>query len=1587
MKSLLFFIIFLLSISSYAGVTFMGARVIRDQDFYGNTQDIGEFNKGYIDRPDIGARFEVYFLNDGEGDDMEVTGCIINGVDFDNLTADTWNTGMGTADGKWWAAWPEPVPNNYICAVKGRVNVLSNDIPVGSTFTLKTNKGNFDYTDFASYTDSRPHVLWIPSVNVNSNGTRLTIFIANAGNANITIPATGGVKVNGTDVSTWSGVTVHVPAQRTLRPGESAPVSVTGISSAYADEFRLDDKYRCTVFEVQDEEGHVACGALRVTPYTGGVWAHQIGGTNDDKDWYNHHFKEFADIGEWEVMDEPITRMSPRQMWEKARDIMQSDNWNATRLMKVHNTKYTEGLVYNGTSWDLVTTHSGDRHFDLSVYTTWPNPVWYTPQCTWANYEGMYLKEKWDGVENAHFQAFKAIGGGAKCIEWFLHQSHWRRGFGFREATDFARIYQDRTKGGHISNPILWNYLGRVGGVIQAVAEYIAFGAPSSEGQRDGVQWKLLASNPEADTYAALVVLADARTPAKTAFRPFDYGVPEYDQRLIAGYTASIPLPDYLYNSVDKIAVIDPVMGFVSLGSLEKTTGGVVRFTIPEISTAAMCVFDTEARINALSNTWYAEYQPHLDGYEDLSAVMLSRAQKNTEEEWEFPEYHYRMRLVVTNTGTESAAHFAIKLPLDLSRDFDGTHFRTREKTASGYTDVPYFIAGDKVYEDFTENYTGRMPTVNYPWSLIHHDDNIVSLGTDYSYEPSQTREAFYLTQWPLPGQPEWSGSTYPGPMPECIERVYPWCHTSGDDGNMARVDVYDTVMVEARNSEYYEPDYAALRIEWRAKKIPEPTSDSWFWDARYFVGGGKMFYSNEETLKATQDIGDGYNRYVFDAELALQKSIEYASWAVPDRNLSDGWYRVMLHVKKPASGAALTGFSYVHYKRIILSGRKLHIHTATPLAAGDIREYMIYYDVKDNNCTAATPATYDTSLGTSTYNSAVIAVSIEKGVAAPATCAIAGNNITLEGQADSIKAVVRHIGIDGSLVSTKTVGYGSPQRTFNTTLTRPMYRGELLTVIFVQPGGDGHVFTFNCNGIPVEGHPQACVIKPDVWQSDPWLKEWKAYETPEPWHYVWPDAMAMTRDGKRVAAGTTTVHYDSSNFNTVGWRTQTDPPEEDTTGYLRMYDDTGNVQWEKSFDGKIMHIAFAHEKVFSNSYLYVTACDGEQPIWDNAADSGLFRTKFTNVRIYRYRTTDGQEMWSKQITDGVTCVPTSGVTWDPGRSQSMCLDVYDNGDVVYGEWYGHIIRRSAADGSIVWVNDDSVRDASMPFHPMFVGATSDGGAIARGIRGQHILNDGTVKPTDIPLIGSVGTQTQGVPGREYLAMETNKWQDPWSHSVATTTNAGLWAMAGNHVQIINDSGAAGVRAEYADGSPKMMIYAGRYPRVMQFSPDGQYLAIGACDGTFSFLDTQATTPESEILWQKKNGRAFVSDIAFVPESNIVLCAWEIFDYRHSNYSTYDERWIYREAVQAYDYSGNPLWRSEGTWHGQPFMAQIAVSDDGTKLAVLNHDRLRYVDTTAQVVSNDVLYPVDDYLGAIPEPGMGICVIMLGAIWILRRCC
>lgn len=596
----------------------LGARLVREQD--GPVANASSFTGHHIQ----------LFLKNTYSQNATVTDLAINGTGFAFLPNATANVG-GVTNTRWWTVYPANCPPGEVAVVTMRLvngNILG---ALGSSVNF-----GLTYSDTNTQTIAAiPKIgsLWIPFVHISPDRKTLTAYVGNRGNSTLTLPANGGISVNGTPVAGTLPST-------SLPAGATVPVTFT-VATAYEEGKQL------AIGAATADGLESAWGAIRAIPTFFGhsMWYEVANFDPADRD---SHFLDMSLNGRSVFKDEPFgSNMAPQTLADL---IKTSWGSNPARTAMIQLTAIDENRIY-GPAADVVMTHHqwDNRDLEFAKFLNWPRPNWYLPQNAWARKESQDpgVPENYGRLEDLQREALEGFMQGAKNIQWFSMKNLWWQNAALAGGDDTARNHPGVYFPGTLGNPLFWDRIGRIGGWQTALSGYLSNSTPFAR--------SLSASNIEVATMItnsaakAVVMLLDKAT-STTGF--YKSSVSTGSNLLtFSNMRVDAAVPTWL--TADKAYLVDMNSGVTEL-PLTRDSATSVSFTLPQFATGAAVVLGTAADLAALQAAWSPRQSAFANYGDTISAGLSVPAENVLLPDWNysFPEDQYTRTLDVTADGS-----------------------------------------------------------------------------------------------------------------------------------------------------------------------------------------------------------------------------------------------------------------------------------------------------------------------------------------------------------------------------------------------------------------------------------------------------------------------------------------------------------------------------------------------------------------------------------------------------------------------------------------------------------------------------------------------------------------------------------------------------------------------------------------------------------------------------------------------------------------------------------------------------------------------------------------------------------------------
>lgn len=987
LMTLMVFSVVLSSFGALSG-TLIGTKQINDWDYtpvqkYWSNNELGTPEEGYMDA----GRVHFYFRND-EASAVTITNLMINGTNFyDTPYCPVHEGNQYEQDSKWYMAWPQTVQPGEVCAVWMRICDIPSIIGSGSaTFTVQCESDAFTLNF-----DPATSPMTIPVINIETNLTDIIVYMGNTGASDITLKSWGGLEINGV------AVTGSLPTT-TLSPGKVVPMSYTlDTPLTFASQ---------AVYKVTANDGTTtAIGHMRTFPSRFDVTYWYQGSKWDETDAVLHN----ANInvpGQDHIRDEPAADGPATQFIDEVYALW-SNPTNSTQPLMSQQTGLYEGSVFNGI-WDVTMSHRDDEDFFYAYHNAWPQPNWFVPFNAWAiaeeaNFNDGNWAERWPSLEGTFLTSARAIGWGAKQIQWFMYMSLWDQGYeGKSSAPDYARQFQDRYQVGAVDNPLLWKRLARANAVAQTVRPYLNHSCHYNRSEKQG---DFEVSTVLSGTNRAVVAITDDRTPP--SYPEFLDGYIRYGIQALYDQTVQVKVPSFTQK--EKAYLVHPFSGVIEI-PMTVIDSETVELDVDEIIGGVIVVIGDSTDGTALEAAWA---QTHKYDVDNLVAQSYMRG-ANDGDGWYYTNLNFRTVVRVTNTTGSSQT--LLGLPVDLPKDLmlSSNSLRVVEINGTLTNEVQFFAEPSKKYRDFSSS--SVLSTFTY----------------DNSNATSSWQNGEVILTAPLIG------------------------NASGNP---------EFKFMDGASIDWISAEYNCAIIEVNIQDFPAIQQQQWVMQWDYDGDGtqdaGHTVYNSQildhGRAGSVESLSNGWTRfYIYPKEFC--KAIKGV-----DLQPTGQWRIKIIDAFSITSGTPLDG--QWKMRRYDLSGlQRIRVKpSGFGILDGQARTYHVYYDDPAN--TELSPSSqFNASLsGTYPTNMPMVNLGTEKG-GGTVTASVGSDSVSVVTDVDVAEILLRHIDSDGLIVSETTVSASSAQN-FSATLSRNMAAGDKLVIVPIQDSGLGTAFVYNDDG------------------------------------------------------------------------------------------------------------------------------------------------------------------------------------------------------------------------------------------------------------------------------------------------------------------------------------------------------------------------------------------------------------------------------------------------------------------------------------------------------------------------------------------
>ena len=492
---------------------------------------------------------------------------------------------ISIVDGRWWAAWPNPVAAGEMTSLKIRLAdgpATLADENATHSLVLKTSAGEVTIPFQAT-----PSSLAISFVYFSEDLSKATVYVGNSGSAAVPFKADSFLKINGQAINATSPATE-------IEPGGVVPLSVS-----------LPAVVPGSLVVVQAEAGgKSAAASLRALPNTfGATYWFQVRDF-DPVDLAAHHIR--TDIpGFAAFADEPGHRGPSIDLAQKLTKAFDA----APAIPRMLQLTSSQELQVFSDMPDIVMTHSNKNQVvnpqaEVAVPLTAPRPFWYLPQNAWGRAESVtrHYREFFGTLADLDREAYQGLSYGAKNIQWFSMMTLWWQDKKREGGTDLARTEAPIYFPGALSNPALWDRTGRMNGVMAALSGYLADSTPAFRGKTaDEIVVSTLVT-PTAEN--AVIVAIDGATNHSAFYK--SNGRTKEKLKEFTNLKLEARIPSYL--KAKSAYLVDPYEGVQPIPFAR--TGNTFQTTIPKFRVGTIIVLGTEADASKLAAAWKEHSAP-----------------------------------------------------------------------------------------------------------------------------------------------------------------------------------------------------------------------------------------------------------------------------------------------------------------------------------------------------------------------------------------------------------------------------------------------------------------------------------------------------------------------------------------------------------------------------------------------------------------------------------------------------------------------------------------------------------------------------------------------------------------------------------------------------------------------------------------------------------------------------------------------------------------------------------------------------------------------------------------------------------------
>jgi len=465
MKKIFILFIFFSGLS-FSQIEFIGYRFIKDPDV---PKEIKRYEIVPIGE---GGVFHIYIKNNSNTP-VEIKNIKINGKNFSEIGEWIFRKRMDVS--KWWNLYPKLIQPGKLGTLRIRYYKILN-YGEKIKITLETNIGNFEDNFYLFESPLR-----LRYVGFSEDLRKIYLFVQNKGNEKVILKE---VFLDDKKVETkWKKINLN---KEEITIGE---IDLT----------TLLPKGEYLIIRVKsDKKNWEANGSLRIFPSRFYFTAWMMGSGADIRDLKRIHFnlesnppqskraeelKKYNIFSEISVLqDEPLGGgISPQEVSNKFLNAMNDkDIQYAIQL-----TGYGENITYSDIGDIHIHHHHPKEETEIVHKLNEPKTIWYLPQTTWNNWEGLDHEAKnkprqWaeHTLDEQIWRTYESIGNGDKGLIWFIYCNLWNQSMNYWGGLEYDGTFSDPIIQGMINNPLLWRKVEEINGTFSILSDSLSISSP-----------------------------------------------------------------------------------------------------------------------------------------------------------------------------------------------------------------------------------------------------------------------------------------------------------------------------------------------------------------------------------------------------------------------------------------------------------------------------------------------------------------------------------------------------------------------------------------------------------------------------------------------------------------------------------------------------------------------------------------------------------------------------------------------------------------------------------------------------------------------------------------------------------------------------------------------------------------------------------------------------------------------------------------------------------------------------------------------------------------------------------------------------